>query len=241
MTYYDLSEELWEYSPRTVGQPQTEFWTIRDLVTHGVVSRGVKTSLHAGTHIDAPCHFVGGGMTLDQIPLSVLCGPGVILDLPRDEWGIVTGDDLENATPRIEKGDRVIINTGWHRFYESDPERYMLRNPGCDKSAIDWFVEHEVSWVGSDACSPDHTFDLTKRKATARPDVYTQEVMDSVDRERFPLQYGHKTLLKNNIPMVEFIGGQIDECTGRRLTLMALPPKFKMVDGSPVRVVAVDD
>lgn len=238
---YDLTQPLWEYSPRTVGQPQTEFYTIRDLVTHGVLSRGMKTSLHAGTHIDAPTHFAGSNMTLDQIPLDVLCGTGVVLDMKRDGWGVITGDDLQNATPEIRPGDRVVLNTGWHHYYETDHEKYMLRNPGCDKTAIDWFVEKKVSWVGSDACSPDHTFGLTGRKATARPDVYTPEVMAAIDRNQFPLQYGHKTLLSNNIPMVEFMGGEIDKVTGQRVMLFALPPKLKNVEAAQVRVIAMTD
>jgi kynurenine formamidase len=239
--YYDLTQPLWEYSPRTVGQPQTKFYVLRDLVSDGVLSRAIDTSLHAGTHIDAPCHFPGSLVTLDQIPLSTLCGSGVVLDLARDVWGVITGDDLENARPRIEPGDRVVMNTGWHRFYDTDPEMYMLKPPGCDKSAVDWFVERRVSWVGSDAPSPDHTFGLTRRKQPRRPDVYTDDVMASIDRDRFPLQYAHKTLLKSDIPMVEYLGGQIDEVTGRRLTLMALPPKLKMAEAAQCRVIAVTE
>jgi len=51
---------------------------------------------HLGTHVDPPAHYLEGGATVDQVPLDVLVGPGVLLDLrghqPQDtgkcpHWG----------------------------------------------------------------------------------------------------------------------------------------------------------
>jgi len=235
--YFDLTQPLWQYSPKTPFAPDVEFFELRGLVREGVLSRGIRTSLHAGTHIDAPAHF-GYLMTLDEIPLEILCGTGVVLDIRRDAWGIIRAEDLANASPSIQEGDRVILNTGWHRFFD-DHQTYMLRYPGLDKSAVDWFVQKRVSWVGSDTPSPDHPFCLSGTLRSARPDVLTDEVMASIDRNRYPLRYCHRTLLGNNIPMVEQIGGSIDEVTGKRVTLMALPPKLKRAEASQVRVIAV--
>lgn len=235
--YYDLTQPLWKYSPRTVMGPEVEFFDIRGLVQEGLQTSGIRTSLHAGTHIDAPAHF-GYPMKLDEIPLETLCGTGVVLDVKRDAWGIITADDLANASPSIQVGDRVILNTGWHHFFD-DHQKFMLCYPGLDKRAVDWLVEKKVSWVGSDAPSPDHSFCLSGGKRTHRPDIWTDELMAKIDRNRFPKQYCHRTLLGNNIPMVEQVGGAIDEVTGKRVTLMALPPKYKWAEASQVRVIAV--
>lgn len=35
---------------------------------------------HAGTHIDAPAHFIPGGETVDRIPLDACIGPAFVLD-----------------------------------------------------------------------------------------------------------------------------------------------------------------
>ena len=40
---------------------------------HDNVSR-IATSVHAGTHMDAPVHFVQNGQGIDQIPLEVCIG-----------------------------------------------------------------------------------------------------------------------------------------------------------------------
>src|SRR4051794_18720633 len=36
---------------------------------------------HAGTHVDAPFHFVPGGATVDQLPLEVLMGRALVVDV----------------------------------------------------------------------------------------------------------------------------------------------------------------
>jgi kynurenine formamidase len=239
---YDLSQPLWEYAPKWVAQPEVEFFDLRQIVRDGVCTRGIRTSLHAGTHIDAPSHFPGGNMTtVDKIPLDQLCGTGVVLDVRRDAWGAVTGEDLETASPTIERGDRVVLNFGWHEHWGVDDEMFMLRYPGLDKTAVDWFVERGVSWVGSDTPSPDHAFNLSGLIAPHRPDVFPEDVLAGIDWDRFEKTYCHRTLLANNIPMLEQLGGQIDEVTGQRVTFFALPPKLKNSEAAQIRVVAVTD
>src|SRR5512137_1284693 len=36
---------------------------------------GLSMSCHAGTHVDAPAHFLLGGVGVDALPLDVLIGP----------------------------------------------------------------------------------------------------------------------------------------------------------------------
>lgn len=237
--FFDLSQPLWEYSPKWVFQPEVAFHDLRQVVRDGLTSRAISTSLHAGTHIDAPSHFPGGSMrTIEAIPISQLCGPGVVLDIRRDEWGAITADDLAAATPMIRPGDRVIFNTGWHDHFGVDDEKYMLHYPGLDKSGVDWLVAKGVSWVGSDTPSPDHAYCLSGLIEKTRGDIFNSELLDTIDRARFPKAYCHLTLLANDIPMVEQLGGQIDEVTGHRVEVFALPPKLKFAEASQVRVIA---
>jgi kynurenine formamidase len=235
--YYDLSQPLWKYSPKTVTAPEFESFEIRPLVRQGILTTGVRLTLHAGTHIDSPAHL-GFKMTVDEIPLETLCGTGVVLDMRREAWGVITAEDLSSASPRIEEGDRVVLNTHYHDYFD-DHQKYMLTYPGLDKSAVDWLVEKRVSWVGSDTPSPEHTFCISKEKRLHRPDIWTDELMAKIDRERFIPMYGHKTLLGNNIMMIEQLGGDIDKVTGKRVTLIALPIKYKWAEASQVRVMAI--
>ena len=51
----------------------------------GVQGTRLGLSVHTGTHIDAPRHFVAGGATIDAIPLEVLTGPCLVIDVPARE------------------------------------------------------------------------------------------------------------------------------------------------------------
>src|SRR6266853_1967416 len=38
----------------------------------------ISSTLHVGTHLDAPLHFITNGQDIGSIPLSKLVGPGVV-------------------------------------------------------------------------------------------------------------------------------------------------------------------
>ena len=68
---------------------------------------------------------------------------------------MITAEDLENARPKIQPGDIVIINTGWHKKY-GDSQEYFGRCPGLVSSAAKWMVEKGVKVVGHDTQANDH-------------------------------------------------------------------------------------
>lgn len=41
----------------------------------------IRMATHTGTHIDPPAHYLDGGATVDQIPLDVFIGPGIVMDM----------------------------------------------------------------------------------------------------------------------------------------------------------------
>jgi arylformamidase len=63
---------------------------------------------HTGTHLDAAHHFVDGGQTVDQLPLDVLLGPAVVVQLPSDVRAI--GRD-ELARLELNGEERVLLRT----------------------------------------------------------------------------------------------------------------------------------
>jgi kynurenine formamidase len=244
VNFYDLSKPLSERSLRSPGLPKVRFVDATDHIRDGFLSQTIEASLHTGTHIDAPAHFPGGSMDeIHQIPLDRLCGPGVILDMARDDYGVVTAEDLEAARPQIREGDRVVLNFGWHRLDArgsgGDPERFMFRFPGLDKSAVDWCVAKRLSWLGSDTPTPDHVYNMSTTLNRFRPDQMTSSQVAAIDRRQFPIRYCHHTLLAAGIPMIEQLGGEIDKVTGRRVLLFAVPISI-VAEASPVRVVVVE-
>ncbi|MFM6202707.1 MAG: cyclase family protein, partial [Dolichospermum sp.] len=105
-----------------------------------VLTQKITTVMHSGTHIDAPGHVVEGTPLLHEIPLRNFFGTGVVLDIPKGKWGVVTPEDLDAAAAKtpVRPGDFVIVNTGWHRTY-ADSAEYYAYSPGFYKEAGEWF------------------------------------------------------------------------------------------------------
>src|SRR5438034_965097 len=73
-------------------------------------------SEHGGTHLDSPIHFAEGQATAEQIPLSKLIGPAVVVDVraacARDRDYLLRAVDLESwetAHGRIPDGAIVLV------------------------------------------------------------------------------------------------------------------------------------
>lgn len=79
MKYYDISLNL---------SPETVSWVTSlpfEVVERRRMSRGdpnnssaLRMSAHAGTHLDAPFHFVPGGLTIESLPLDLFIGPALV-------------------------------------------------------------------------------------------------------------------------------------------------------------------
>lgn len=63
---------------------------------------------HTGTHIDSPAHFIKGGKTIDQFPLSTFNGPCIVIDAS-DCTEVVTKEKL--ASYQLEPDLIVLLKT----------------------------------------------------------------------------------------------------------------------------------
>lgn len=66
----------------------------------------------------------------------------------------ITVEDLEQALERqsleLERGDAVIIHTGWGNLWGVDNRRYGATNPGLGIAAAEWLASHSPILVGAD-------------------------------------------------------------------------------------------
>jgi len=87
--------------------------------------RWLTLGTHAGTHVDAPNHVTPGAPGIDALPLDVLCGPAVVLDLTG-----ARAIDGAHLAPLLPAGvTRVLLKT---------------RGPGPLPTAFDWGYAHLV-------------------------------------------------------------------------------------------------
>jgi arylformamidase len=77
---HDISRPLDERIENYPGDPR--FLCEIVMRDPAMVSR-LEMSVHCGTHVDAPLHFISGGASIDQIPLETFIGPCQVVDGPK--------------------------------------------------------------------------------------------------------------------------------------------------------------
>ncbi|HUW64348.1 MAG TPA: cyclase family protein [Spirochaetia bacterium] len=202
--------------------------------------------MHIGTHSDSPAHVVQGGAYTDELALENFYGTAVVVDIPKGKWEIITPEDLEKATPRIEKGDIVIIHTGSHRHWGHNDD-YFMNGPGLSKAAGEWLVQKGIKALGVDMQALDHpcaTYMIDHGVGPFVPrliEEYKKETGRSPKEDHPDWEPVHTLLLSNNIMGFENVGGDIEMVVGKRCTISAFPLRWYQGDGSMVRMVAFID
>ncbi len=249
MRLVDLTHPFSIHTPGWVGYPSPKLSYFQRHATHGIVSQWLELPLHSGTHFDGEMHIVSGGKDMSSVPLDLLCRDGVVVDISEEmeDWAVIKPHHI---TDRIEvrKGDILIYNTGYHRYFngngEEDEERYFLRHPGGDREFAEWIVEMELAWTGFDCGSGDHPMNTTiryKREDAARQ--YEEQIGGSVE-DRWPhedLFVMHRVPFRRGITHVENVGGELASLGTRRCRIGAFPIPIEGGEASPCRLVAFID
>ena len=250
MRLVDLTHPFSIHTPGWVGYPSPKLSYFQRFATQGIVSQLLELPLHSGTHLDAEMHAISGGNDIASLPIDRLCREGVIVDISEEmhDWAVIKPHHI---TDRIEvrKGDIVLYNTGYHRFYngaaEEDEERYFLRHPGGDREFAEWIVEMEFSWTGFDCASGDNPLN-TSIRTKWRPEIaaqFTKQTGTDVD-DLFPVDdlfVMHKVPFRQGITHLENLGGDLAAVGTRRCLLGAFPIPIQGGEASPCRVVAFID
>jgi arylformamidase len=126
-------------------------WTDKVGVKGASSSQSVLTAgAHTGTHVDAPLHFVPGGLTTDALDLNTLVGPAEVIEM----YGRspITAADLEHANI-APKAERLLLKTDNTRFGRLRDPKFHTDYTGLAPSASEWLVHHGVRLVGVDYLS----------------------------------------------------------------------------------------
>jgi arylformamidase len=125
----------------------------------------IRLSTHFGTHLDAPAHYADSDITVDRIPLQIVCGAAQVIDSPgRDEIILPDGLDLP---------PRVLFRTGAWPNHGKFPNRI----PTLAVAAIDKLAKSGVRLVGVDLPSVDQldSKDLPVHHALLHSGIYILE------------------------------------------------------------------
>lgn len=207
----------WPLSAETPRLPHFAAPVLRKLVS---ISEGaaanvsvLETVTHIGTHVDAPLHFVHGAPSFQDIPASRLTGQGVVWRIDVEEYGVVGPELLEQARPRLQPGDFLVLDADWARR-AGDPS--YLRHPYLSQSAAEWLVAQKIALLGVDWVNPD-------APQEKRGDDYLWPV--------------HRTLLANGVLISENLTN-VRSLAGQRVEFVFGTINIVDGDGSPSRVLA---
>lgn len=151
MKYYDISLNLSSETVSWVTSPPFE------LVERKRMSRGdrnnssaLNMSAHAGTHVDAPFHFVPDGASIESLPLEIFIGPALVHAVDADRY--ITREHVEAIDLKGET--RVLFKTR---------NSQLLHRPAYDPDFVAFSVEaaqalvaRGVKLVGLDYLSVAH-------------------------------------------------------------------------------------
>ena len=178
MKIVDLSHLMNVHTPGWVGYAGNQMYYAQNLQTKMIVTQRIDSSLHVGTHIDGAMHGTDGMGDMASYPLDFLVSPGAVVDVSQhmDDWAVITPKMIESAPVEVKDGGILIIHTGWHRYWEGQPQqdlvRYFCMHPGGGIELLEWMLKKKIKWFGIDCGSGDHSMNTSIR--LMRPDLAAQ-------------------------------------------------------------------
>jgi kynurenine formamidase len=194
----DLTHTFTAGFPVFVNGTEPARTTIADYATSGFYAQRWTFGEHAGTHMDAPGHFVPGGRLSPDITLRELLIPIVVVDISRraeeDPNAMVEVDDLrrfERRHGRIPKGALVAMDSGWAGKV-GDPLAFKggaafpnYNFPGFSLEAALWLADRrDVTAIGVDTLSldPGNSLTFPVHVEFLATDRYGLENLNNLDR-----------------------------------------------------------
>jgi arylformamidase len=210
MKMIDITRALHPGHPNWPGDvPLTLSMSARIAAGASVNVGAIHTSLHGGTHVDAPWHYDDGGARMGEIDLRRLLGDALVLDVSGGEGPIGV----------------AALNTAWRDFGGAIPERVLLHTGERDEwgtqfpldfrplaaEGVAWLADAGVRVVGTDAPS-----------------------VDPLESKGLP---AHHACNRAGLLIIESLA--LNRVAAGRFELICLPLSLPTMDASPARAVLI--
>ena len=173
----------------------------------------ISMSLHTGTHIDAPNHFIDNGKTIDQVPLEKLVGEVLVMSF-EDHIKVINEQALVSH-PMLQEllnARKVIFKTNNSFHLDMSRGKFSEDYVGIDKSGAKYLSGLNLDLIGVDYLSVSSFND-------------TQEP--------------HQILLNKEIVLLE--GISLVQVPPGSYTLYCLPLLISGSDGAPARTILIQE
>lgn len=123
----------------------------------GRVTHKITIGTHTGTHVDAPAHFIAAGGTIEDIPMELLGGPALLLDLSYVKPKQPVDRSLLEIQLKNFKVQRLILYFNWSEKWGT--MEYFTQNPFITPDAAQYLIDSGIRILGMDTPqvdSPEH-------------------------------------------------------------------------------------
>jgi kynurenine formamidase len=266
--WYDLTQPLGVFTPPWPGEMPLQVHFFKRLTGsfgggQGANGQLIEWSNNSGTHLVGPRAFHSGSRSIADIPLTDLCGEGVVADISDlvSDYGLYTPEMITDRA-EVREGDILLINTGYHRYAWDQPDvenpsaqggienkefGYYVRHPGPSPEFFPWALEMKLKLIGVDCGSAEHPMNTNIRfmhgREFEKAEARLRETHGKGWEELFPpgdyQQLTHATMPKAGLLLAESLGGEIDALSGKRAWIMVQPIPFMEVESAWSRVAAL--
>jgi len=151
MHTYDITLPVSAHLPVWPGDPAFELQRMDSMDDGGHTNTSrVTMSVHMGTHVDAPHHFLNNNKTVENLPLNILFGRAYVIHLP--DADMITADMLEKADipPRTR---RILFKTRNSQLWARGEKVFQTDFVALAPDAAQYLVERGFKLVGVDYLS----------------------------------------------------------------------------------------
>ena len=127
LEFYDLSHRFGSRSPNWPYFEDVKIERLHGMSKSGVLTQRITTvDAFRHAHRRACACRSGHAVHGRSAAAPISSAPASSSRSRRRSGKSITADDLEKARPQIREDDIVIVNTGWHKYYERQPALLRL-------------------------------------------------------------------------------------------------------------------
>jgi kynurenine formamidase len=152
----DLTHEIYTGMPIYQGDkpyPTIKTYTNGTEENQKITLSEIHIGTHAGTHIDAPKHFIPSGKLLSDYSLKLFLGKAICIRRKLDDSYPI--DLNENDISLIDKNnpDWIVFRTNFYRFWKT--KRYFTKHPFLSEKCSIIISGLNITGIGIDFPSVD--------------------------------------------------------------------------------------
>lgn len=149
MNYIDLTHTIVHNMPSHPLDINTQLTPTATYKQDGMACESLHGSVHMGTHIDAPGHFIDNGKKITDFPLTTFISDTLCIDASNTK---IIDESVVTNIP-LQKNTTVLFYTGWDKnFYQTN---YFYDHPVISEECAHHLIKIGIKMIGVDFPSVD--------------------------------------------------------------------------------------